>query len=152
MKIITTLICMGILAFPINRPRAQLAPAILCIAIVGVGIGAAVYIGTCGPKYYCVKSEDGEGAAFCITLGHKSQGISEGVKVLSGPWKDAMICGNICATNNAPQTLLARVIHIETSTNLITWVECASFTSDPECWEWQVVNLENLAFYRARFE
>ena len=158
MKKFTTILLIGALTVvPWQRPRAQVGPVVLCVAIVVVvAAGAAVvYVSSCGsPKYYCVSDPEQGNYQWCTATSRKDAAL-EGLKIMSGPYKKVDDCNLVC-TNfvKGPEvSALTANIFIEKSTNLVNWVECAAITAEPDCFEWADTNaMTSACFYRVRYQ
>jgi len=151
-KFISIILGASLLAAPIQSSRAQLAPAICIIVVVSAGTAAVIWIMTCGPKYYCVYDHESN-HQWCRTLA-RGEAQSEGWTIISGPYKDAELCNTNCPVKgltNSIASSISTTIHVEKSTNLVDWAECAAFTADPECFEWSEPMSQTLCYYRVRY-
>jgi len=154
-KFITWALAGSLISLPCHRPSAQIAPAAFCIVISAVVIagGVTIWVSSCKPKYYCIR-DDENNLQWCeITT--KREALISGYKIVSGPWNDAQACDHSCHPTNLltkvvlPQPkVIGPLIHIERSTDLQTWTECASFVGDPESFEWSESMQEATCFYR----
>ena len=149
MKKLTPILCAALIAFPVQQPKAQAGPlfALVVVATVVAG-GMAIYISTCGPKYYCCEDPDSK-ERWCRQLA-RGEAQAEGWKVISGPYRDAGKCDANC-TNDLP--VIAKspvVVHVERSTNIRNWTEVARVTCNPDEFEYSETNAMTQAFfYRA---
>jgi hypothetical protein len=149
-KLITLVLCAVLFMAPIEEAKAPTLAAV-CLVLIAVGavVGVAVIVRSCRPRYYCV-SDDETGQQWCRLM-DKGDLIRPTLRILSGPYKDAKKCELICATN-----VVAEIdpemftLHLEKSTNLVDWVECAQLQTDG-AFEWSETNTVDAPFcyYRA---
>jgi len=135
----------ALVAMPIQS-RSQLLPAICIVIVVGTGTAAVIWIMSCGPKYYCVYDPEVD-QQWCRAMSKADRQL-DNLKVVSGPYKDASRCNIPCSkmpTNSFSPPIM---IHIQKSTNLVNWIECASFEADPECFEWSDKISASSCYYR----
>lgn len=149
---ITTLLCSAMIAAPVRESRAQVAPAICLVIVAAAAVGGvAVLIKTCSPKYFCVQDQE-TGDQWCRIIRTKEQ-LRPTLVVISGPYKDAKYCEQICPTNTLPSVSASEfitTIHIEKSYDLTNWVECAAIEGDPDMFEWSEIETNTVAcYYRA---
>ena len=153
MKTITAILCAVLVALPIQRPQAQLAPAVCIVLFAAAAVGGVcVMISNCRPKYYCCQDSE-TGQHWCRVL-TRGEAAAADLKVLSGPYNDASLCNTACSNTVATVAgLYGTIIHIEKSTNLVNWIEAAAFDGNPNDFYWSETNkIQSAFFYRVRVE
>lgn len=150
-NLLTAFLCSAMVAAPIQQPRAQLAPAVCLVIIAAVAVGGvAVVISSCQPKYYCCEGNETH-QRWCRIV-KRGEPVAEDFKIISGPYKDANYCAQICTNEvaTAQSPVVTVELHIEKSADLQTWIECAKLQVDPEFFEFSETNTVDVAcFYRA---
>ena len=146
-------LCAALVSAPIQETRSQSTPALICLMIGAVMVGGCmvVYVNTCGPKYYCVTDPDNPGWQWCCPTTKRECQIN-GWTINHGPFKKHGDCAPVCTNTigNLFELESPVTIRIESSTNLIQWTECVSFTGDPECFDVAITNQPVTGcFYRA---
>ncbi len=149
-NLITIFLCAAMVAMPMQRTKAQLAPAVCLVIIAAVAVGGvAIIVSSCQPKYYCCEDAETKNR-WCRIVARNDPEATE-FKIISGPYKDASKCNQIC-TNGPPIAASEPIVelHIEKSTDLQHWTECAKLQVDPTFFEWSETNtVDRACYYRA---
>lgn len=150
MKLLTALVCILLLAFPVHQPRAQLVPAICITAFAALAVGGVVVcVKSCQPVYYCVRDEDAA-LDYCLITTRRDANAA-GLTIKSGPYKDVGKCDTSCHVTNLLTGLTLPLVTIEKSTDLVNWTVCAVTPGTLDCFEWSETNsVDQTCFYRAR--
>jgi hypothetical protein len=140
----------------VQKSHAPIGPFGICIILgaTAAGVGACIYVCSCGPKFYCVSDPEQGEVQWCATVTLRDIRIN-GWQKNGGPWKKHEDCMVNC-TNKVPLAMAyANTIHIETSTDLVNWTEApgSPFPGDPECFDWEGPEItDTRRFYRVYYQ
>lgn len=155
-RILTSTLCTALILLPVQRPKAYLLPAVICVGIVAAGVGTVIVIvKSCQPKYYCCRPE-GEKTQYCRATTRKEAEI-EGFTVVAGPFTSEAACSDRCSQTNAPTSLLSIAstdfVTIERSHDLKNWFVAGVAPGTITNFEWSETNQvsDKPIFYRARW-
>jgi hypothetical protein len=127
---ITVGLIAGLVCLPMERPKAQMAPAICLVIIAAAAVGGVVLVvKACAPKYYCVRDESQ--VTYCLVTTPRDAALA-GLRVLSGPYKDGHFCEVWCSTNTVITTksTVLSTLTIERSYDLVNWTVWQSTNVD----------------------
>ena len=165
--LITFIVILSLIAMPVQESKGSIVAGICLIAVVTVMVGGVVVtVKQCKPKFFCIWDMMDISKGYWVQSVTRRELIANDWAVASGPYETVTAAKANCPPpTNAPVSLTSSMvvggggvagyapayIHIEKSTNLVDWVEVATFIDDPTNFSWSCTNsiAEPTAFYRA---